>query len=159
MPVKSRRDFSLWQWTFWRKFITIDQNFKMIKSERIVVPLTPCLVRSSVWFLTSISVGEGPKDIIITNRRIVMPFLIFGVKEVFGEFNLWHPEIGKVPETPSRTWGIRQFLKGDVPIKKISLGVEGALEIEVAGSGFKAKYLIYHPRAAEIYRIFSNKPT
>jgi hypothetical protein len=139
-------------WKKSKSVMDVDPSLELGPGERIVFPATQCYIKES----GGVSYGEYPRDVIVTNRRIVPGFytsiLIFEQKETFGQMNFWHPKIGQIPKT-----SVLDALGANTVIKTISCGsdkdgdyVDLQLDYAIPNS-----FRIYHPEAKRIFGLFS----
>jgi len=119
-----------------------------------VFPLTPCYLEVR----TPVTRKYYPRDVIITNKRILIGFLtnfLISRKESFGQFNLWSPDAEKNPlmEAPSTLLG------GNSRIGKISSGTsegEDFLEINI-DYAIPTSIRLFHPKSKDIVKLFNKK--
>ena len=154
---KGRNEAMMEGWNRLKECMEINEKFGMIKGEKTVFPLTPCIIVERASF----SYKSFPRDVIITNRRIVLGFylslLFFKQKETFGTMNIWYIKPKSVPlgEGLGALSGM-----GERTVKKISSAKDDygpfiTVDLEtMPASSFK----IYHPNAKEICALFSDTP-
>jgi hypothetical protein len=159
---RDRVEFAIQRWekvkeSGWNK---TNPDFKLVKGEKIAIPLTAAVIKTKN--ITSFRIY--PRDIIVTNKRILIGFKWFGMKQTFDEMNLWHPGIGDNPEYEgrlpfgeqlggnSKIWGVelKEVLdkKGPYDWDSVKLSLKyGPVPIS---------FTIYTPHAKRIHGIMSN---
>jgi hypothetical protein len=155
---RERRSFAVQKWV---KGISagvsplrIEPSFKTLDGEKQVFPLTPCYLEVR----TPVTWKYYPRDVIITNKRILIGFLtnfLISRKESFGQFNLWGPDAEKnlLMEAPSTLLG------GNSRIGKISAGTsegEDYLEINI-DYAMPTSIKLFHPKSKDIAKLFNKK--
>ncbi|MCX6777957.1 MAG: hypothetical protein NT157_03655 [Candidatus Micrarchaeota archaeon] len=132
--------------------LKVEPEFEKVEGERVLIPLCFCVIR--MFGLASMS--YEPRDVAVTNKRILIGFVAFGVRESFGDANLWHPSITNPPKVESKYRAISLLLGRDLRIDSIILGKDReSVKIIAFYKFLPALFEIYHPRAREIYEIFS----
>ena len=127
----------------------VEPDLELVTGEKIIYPLSPAYIR-----MFGAGYSFRSRDIIITNKRVAMGLDVLGVKEAFGEMNLWQPSMTIVPKV-KRKIGIPCFL-GDVKAKEAKLNKSGkAALITVNQLGMDILIEIFHPKAKEICTILS----
>jgi len=126
----------------------VDTALEMVPGEKITFPVSPAYIRMSGLA----GYSAMPRDIIITNMRVAIGFDYFGIKEVFGELNLWRPGLKAIPKTKKKYADMAPF--GDVAVKEAVLGKDGkSALVTVSQMNIKMQAEIYHPKAREIVEL------
>jgi len=131
--------------TGWYK---VDTALEMVPGEKITFPVSPAYIRMS----RLAGYSAMPRDIIITNMRVAIGFDYFGIKEVFGELNLWRPGLKAIPKTKKKYADMAPF--GDVAVKEAVLGKDGkSALVTVLQMNMNIMMEIMHPKAKEIVEL------
>lgn len=145
--------FALWKFSKMKElgWYKVEPDLELVAGEKILYPLAPAYVRMS-----AAGYSFMPRDIIITNKRVAMGFDVFGVKEVFGEINLWQVGMSAIPQTKKKITGGVLAPLGSVKVKEAKLNKSGkAVLITVNQLGISILIEIFHPKAREICEILS----
>ena len=120
-----------------RKLNLMHLELTLIKGEKIIIPEDRC------YFQTSRFKGSLGK-LIVTNKRIVLGSAIFAI-------TFWHPMVES-----DKNAGMGKPFENSRKIKNINWeGEDMGIKLEVDPVVFARTYAIYHPKAREIYEIFS----
>ncbi len=153
--------------------LNVDSNFEILQGENIIIPLTPCLYIHR----SPINYAENIRDIIVTNKRILIgfytsipPYKKKLFQEIFGVLNFWHPKIQNIPLMEKnipfigklfRSKIIRRLMVGDFKIKDVFYELDSkrgpGVIMQILLWKIPIYYSIYHPRAREIYDFFKHK--
>jgi hypothetical protein len=147
---------SLEFWALMRRFIKADDSFPLAPGERIVMPLTPCVIQMS-------DLSWMTRDVIVTNKRVLVGFLFTPLLEIFGTRNYWF--VGDIPELESRYPLINLLSGGDYSVSRIGAGSQNlvgdflelfyGVSLPLGAPPWPSKVTIYHPRAKEIRDLFA----
>ena len=94
--------------------IKVESDFNKIDGEKIVIPMSPAVIYNQ----SPTSSGFFIRDIIVTNKRILIGFLvsfIFINTEKFGNLNFWYDK-----QTDIKKDNLLKILGSDSVIKEIS---------------------------------------
>jgi len=127
----------------------VDPALDLAPGEEVIHPISAAYIRISG--LAGYSVM--PRDIIITNMRVAIGFDIFGIREVFGEMNLWQPSLKTIPHIKKRN-AEPLNLFGDAVVKEAVLSKDCKAAL-ITASQAKINILleIFHPKAREIVEL------
>lgn len=151
LSKKSRKELQLYNYEWQKKHFEtkIHPKFDLVKGEQIIFPMEKCHIIGK----TATSYSEYPREVIVTNKRILVGLRVFGLRVVFGKSNFWHKDAKDIPSVPT------EILGGNAKIKKIEYGKDENGEyvniIPEKYSAIGARIKIYHPKAKKIFEIFS----
>ena len=140
--------FTMWMFTKMKNigWYKVDPALELAPGEKITCPMSAAYIRMSRFGGYSVM----PRDIIITNMRVAMGFDFFGIREVFGEMNLWQPSLKAIPKTKQRYADILGTF-GNAVMKGAVLSKDGkAARITASQAGMDTLIEIFHPKAREI---------
>tara|TARA_Y100000310_G_scaffold337781_1_gene425767 strand:- start:1266 stop:1796 length:531 start_codon:yes stop_codon:yes gene_type:complete len=155
---KWTKSFNLMWWNFLRKksIIRVNSKFKLIPNEKIIIPMFSCYIVGK----SPLSYNYFPRDVIVTNKRILIGFYTWPFLESFGNVNLWYESV-KSPKSKKINKKVIRWMGGDSHIKKIYLnndkkmGSNIKIELDYAKGIFSLT--VYTKNAKKIYEIISKK--
>ncbi|MCX6771258.1 MAG: hypothetical protein NTX79_04340 [Candidatus Micrarchaeota archaeon] len=128
----------------------VEPELELAPGEEITYPISAAYIRMSGFAL---GYSAMPRDIIITNKRVAVGFDILGIREVFGEMNLWQPSLKEIPNMKKENGEIPSLF-GNSIVKEAMLSKDGKAAL-VTASQAKISILIeiFHPKAKEIVEL------
>jgi len=127
----------------------VDPELELASGEKITYPVSAAYIKMSGFVGYSVM----PRDIIITNKRVAVGFDILGIREVFGEMNLWQPSLKEIPKMKKENGEI-SILFGNSVVKEAVLSKDGkAARITTPRAGINVLIEIFHPKAKEIVEL------
>lgn len=149
-PVKDSKEYWLEKWEYDKKIgkVKVDENLRVVEGEKVIIGLTPCYVEAY-------SIGGFryyPRDIIVTDRRIAVGFFSL-FNESFGKMNIWFSE----RLNGSESGELLGLLGGDSvasSMKIIDTNGKKNLKAEVKHGPLNITFMIYHPNAERIEKLF-----